>query len=92
MNGLITDIGTGDLLVEHKRAVVTDSDGQTVEAVLLAQRGEFKERPLIGAAVRQLQGGCKDVFWPQETKKMIKAAGVEITRVKVDADGTINIT
>lgn len=56
MNGLITDIGTGDLLVEHKRAVVTDSDGQTVEAVLLAQRGEFKERPLIGAAVRQLQG------------------------------------
>ena len=54
--------------------------------------GEFKERPLIGAAVRQLQGGCKDVFWPQETKKMIKAAGVEVTRVKVDADGTINIT
>ncbi|WP_373172643.1 hypothetical protein [Prevotella merdae] len=92
MNGLTTDIETGDLLVEHGAAVVADSDGQTVEAVLLAQRGEFKECPLIGAAVRQLLGGCKDVFWPQETKKMIKAAGVEVNRVKVDADGTVNIT
>ena len=92
MNGLTTDIETGDLLVERGSAVVADCDAQTVEAVLLAQRGEFKERPLIGAAVRQLLGGCKDVFWPQETKKMIKAAGVEVTRVKVDADGTVNIT
>lgn len=91
MNGLITDIETGDLLIERKAATVTDSDVQTIEAVLLAQRGEFKERPLIGAAVRQLLGGCKDVFWPQETKKMIKAAGVEVSRVTVDADGTVNI-
>ena len=43
MNGLITDIGTGDLLVEHKRAVVTDSDGQTVEAVMLG-RGSDRGR------------------------------------------------
>lgn len=92
MNGLTTDIATGDLLVERGAAVVADSDAQTIEAVLLAQRGEFKERPLIGAAVRQLLGGCKDVFWPQETKKMIKAAGVEVNRVRVDADGTVNIT
>lgn len=92
MNGLTTDIETGDLLIEHKAATIADSDAQTVEAVLLAQRGEFKERPLIGAAVRQLLGGQRDVFWPQETKKMIKAAGVEVNRVTVDADGTVNIT
>ena len=92
MNGLTTDIETGDLLIEHKAATISDSDAQTVEAVLLAQRGEFKERPLIGAAVRQLLGGQRDVFWPQETKKMIKAAGVEVSRVTVDVDGTVNIT
>lgn len=69
MKGLQTDIETGDLLVERKSAVVTDCDAQTIEAVLLAQRGEFKERPLIGAAVRQMLGGQRDVFWPQETKK-----------------------
>lgn len=91
MNGLTTDIKTGDLLVERRSAVVAESDAQTIEAVLLAQRGEFKERPLIGAGVRQLLGGCKDVFWPQETKNMIKAAGVEVSRVTVDADGTVNI-
>lgn len=92
MNGLTTDIETGDLLIERKAATIANSDAQTVEAVLLAQRGEFKERPLIGAAVRQLLGGQRDVFWPQETKKMIKAAGVEVNRVTVDADGTVNIT
>ena len=91
MKGLQTDIETGDLLVERKSAVVTDCDAQTIEAVLLAQRGEFKERPLIGAAVRQMLGGQRDVFWPQETKKMIKATGVDITRITVDADGTVNI-
>lgn len=91
MKGLQTDIETGDLLIERKAAVVADNNALTIEAVLLAQRGEFKERPLIGAAVRQLLGGCKDVFWPQETKKMIKAAGVEVSRVTVDADGTVNI-
>ena len=46
MKGLQTDIETGDLLVERKSAVVTDCDAQTIEAVLLAQRGEFKERLL----------------------------------------------
>jgi len=91
MKGLTTDIETGDLLIERKAMSIADNEAQTIEAVLLAQRGEFKERPLIGAAVRQLLGGCKDVFWPQETKKMIKAAGVEVSRVTVDADGTVNI-
>ncbi len=91
MKGLTTDIETGDLLIERKAMAIADNEAQTIEAVLLAQRGEFKERPLIGAAVRQLLGGCKDVFWPQETKKMIKAAGVEVSRVTVDADGTVNI-
>ena len=42
MKGLITDTRTGDLLIGRDRlAMVTDSEEQVCESVLLAMRGEF---------------------------------------------------
>lgn len=91
MKGLLTDNKTGDLLVDHKTAAVDNCEEQVIECVLMAARGEFKELPLIGAEVRQHIGGTRDVFWPTETKKMIKAVGVDVHTIQVDADGVINI-
>lgn len=45
MNGLQTDITTGDLLVERSAAVVADASGFIAELVLRSCRGEFKEHP-----------------------------------------------
>ena len=91
MKGLLTDMKTGDLAIEKGSAAVGDCEPQIIESVLLAQRGELKELPLIGAEVRQHLGGQRDPFWPSETKKMIKAVGVEVHSLQVDTDGTINI-
>ena len=41
MKGLVTDIATGDLLVEKGGAVIADNEVQVVENVLLATRGDF---------------------------------------------------
>lgn len=91
MKGLVTDTVTGDLLTHKGSAVVTDSEEQVVESVLLAMRGEFKEFPLVGAELRTLMGGLRDPFWPLETKKMMKACGVAVTSVTVDAEGVVTI-
>ena len=92
MNGIITNTKTRDLLLDHKTVAATDCAAQVVETVLLAGRGELKEFPLIGAAIRQHLGGNTDRFWPQETKKMIRACGVAVNTVDYDAQsGEINI-
>ncbi len=92
MKGLTTNTTTGDLLIgRDKLAVITDSQEQICESVLLAMRGEFKEFPLIGAEVRQQLGGCIDPFWPQETKKMLRACKVAVETVKMHEDGTVTI-
>ncbi len=92
MKGLITDINTGDLLIgRNKQATVTECQEQICESVLLAMRGEFKEFPPLGAEVRQQLGGCVDPFWPQETKKMLRACKVAAETVKLHTDGTLTI-
>ncbi|HJC17152.1 MAG TPA: hypothetical protein H9937_04205 [Candidatus Alistipes stercorigallinarum] len=91
MKGLVTDIATGDLLVEKGGAVIADSEVQVVENVLLASRGDFKEHPLVGAETRQQLSGEKDVMWPTQTKKMIKECGVEVRKVSMADDGTVTI-
>jgi len=42
MNGLTTDIESGDLLIEDGSAVLSESEGQTAETVLVAMRGKGK--------------------------------------------------
>ncbi len=84
MKGILIDSETGDLLVENGGLAIGDTEAQTVEVVLTANRGEFKESPLIGGEAMQMLGGVVDVMWPGRVKKMLKACGVECERVKVD--------
>ena len=90
MKGLLIDSETGDLLIEDKTATVVDNDVQIVENVLLANRGEFKEVPLIGAETRLQLGGERDVMWATRTKKMIKACGVEVRKISIN-DNTVTV-
>lgn len=91
MKGLITDSATGDLLVEDKTASIVESDVQVVESVLLANRGEFKELPLIGAETRLQLGGERDVMWATRAKKMIKACGVEVRKISITDNNTVTV-
>lgn len=91
MKGILTDAATGDLLVEDGAIAVGDTAGQTAEAVVTAMRGEFKEHPLLGGEAGRLRGGCADVMWPGEVRRMLRGCGVECERVTVEADGTVSI-
>ncbi len=89
MKGMVTNQKTGDLLGAGIGAAIQDCAAQVVHTVLLANRGELKEHPLIGGEVRQQLGGNHDRFWPQEVKNMIRACGVAVKQIDVDRDTDI---
>ncbi len=92
MNGLQTDITTGDLLVERSAAVVAEASGFIAELVLRSCRGEFKEHPLLGAEAPLMLAGEPDPFWPGNTKKMLRACGLDVSTLTLSPDGTVLIS
>lgn len=81
--GILLDADTGDLLVKQGGIVVGDNSGQIIEQVIVANRGEYREHPLLGAEVTHLINGNYNPFWANDTKEMLKVAGVKINRVSV---------
>ena len=87
---MLIDPDTGDLQVKDKRLALGDNTEQVAECVLLAARGEFKERPLIGAQVYKLANGHPDPMWCATARQMLQACGVPVQRVKLE-DNLITI-
>lgn len=91
MKGILIDTATGDLLIEHGRIAIGDTEEQTAEAVITTMRGDIKEHPLLGGEAGRLRGGQPDVMWPGEVGRMLRGCGVDCERVTMEADGTISI-
>lgn len=89
MTGIMTG-EDGELLVEGDTLKIGDTTGQTVEAVLLTMRGEWKEFPLLGGEAARQLGGSPDVMWPGEVREMLVACGIQARRVKIE-DNVITV-
>lgn len=90
MIGLLIDMETGDLQVKNGGLVIGESMSQVAEFILIANPGDFKEYPLIGAELFKLNNGSADLLWCSKTKNMLSACGVNVSRVTV-SDNQITI-
>lgn len=90
MVGMLIDPETGDLMVRGGSLVLGDNTGQVAQAVLQANRGEFKEHPLLGAEIVKLKNGPGDPMWPAAARDMLQSAGVPVKRVTLQG-GEITI-
>ena len=77
------DRATGDLSVVGGSMIVGENDAQVAEELLVANRGDFKEYPLLGGEVGKMLGGERDVMWAPRVKKMLRACGLEVSRIRV---------
>ena len=68
-----------------------ETEQQTVALLLETAPGEWKENPLLGADARRQLGGMPDPYWALQTKKMIRACGIDVSNVSMADDGSINI-
>lgn len=89
MTGLTTDTD-GRLCLATRSLCVGDNLATVAELVLLAVPGEIKEYPLLGAAATQHLGATTDILWPQEARSMLRAAHIDVERVRL-ADGVLTI-
>lgn len=87
---MLIDPDTGDLQVKDGALALGDNTGQVAECVLLAARGELKEHPLVGAEITKLVNGNGDPLWNNNTKQMLQACGVPVSRVLIN-DNRITI-
>ena len=64
---------------------------QTIEHVLVSNRGEWREFPLLGGEIRRMQHGLAGRMWAARAREMCIAAGVAVSRVSVDDNGKIRV-
>ncbi|CAA0144715.1 conserved hypothetical protein [Tenacibaculum maritimum] len=82
MNDLLLD-ENGDLAIENGDFVVGKSDQQNVEAVVLSQKGEYKEFPLVGfGAINYLKSNVSKVEFKRDLKIQLEYNG--FTNPKID--------
>ncbi len=91
MNGLLTEMNCGDLVIEGGGCVVAGASQQTIERDLLAIRGEWRECPLLGGEIRKMQHGLAGRMWAARAREMCRAAGVAVSRVAVSDNGKITV-
>lgn len=91
MNGLQTEMNGGDLLMEGGCCLVADTEAQTIESVLRAMRGEWREWPLLGGELTKMLHGTAGQLWCQRAREMCKAAGANVTRVAMNQRGEITV-
>lgn len=91
MNGLQAEPGLGDLLIEGGGCIVAGSEAQTIEHVLVAMRGEWREFPLLGGELQKMQHGSENRFWAARARQMCREAGVPVNRIVMNADGEITV-
>ena len=90
MKGIILD-ETGDFALDGGRIKVEQANGQSVENILRANRGEFKEAPLVGGEVWRMLGGNPDPMWCATVKKQIQSVGIGVSSVEM-TDNQITVT
>lgn len=91
MNGLVTETGCGDLLMDGGGCVVAGAEAQTVEHVMVANRGEWREWPLLGGEIRKMQHGIGSQIWCARARRMCREAGVAVSRVAIGDNGKITV-
>lgn len=91
MTGIQLSPTTGDIIISGKTMSIGDVRAQTAHILVVAQRGELREYPLLGLEVELQLAGVQDRGWCLRAKKQLEHCGIPVTRVSQDAQGNIII-
>lgn len=89
MNGILLD-ENGGYLLSGGVIQIGEADGQTIENIIRANRGEYKEAPLIGGEVAKMKNGQPSGIWCARLKKQIQSVGLRVSSVTM-TDNEIDV-
>lgn len=85
------DDGTVDLEVADGGMAVGETQSQEAALVLMTQKGEWKEHPLVGVGLADAVGDEDTRYWKREITEQMARIGIKIKGVSIkDGQLTIN--
>jgi len=89
----IFDDTTNDLTITaNGDFFVSESDAHHIEHILKADKGQFRQSPLLGFSIdRQQNGAVNTQEIKQEIRKQLIADGFTVRKIAVDGEVNINI-
>jgi len=80
---------TGDLEILNGDIFVNESDSQHLEFIVTADKGQFRQFPLIGVGIRRFSSGPFDAqAIRQAIKLQLESDGYNVRKVSVSNNGT----
>ena len=80
---------TGDLEILNGDIFVNESDSQHLEFIITADKGQFRQFPLIGVGIRRFSSGTFDAqAIRQAIKLQLESDGYNVRKVSVSNNGT----
>jgi hypothetical protein len=80
---------TGDLEILNGDIFVNESDSQHLEFIVTADKGQFRQFPLIGVGIRRFSNGPFDAqAIRQAIKLQLESDGYNVRKVSVSNNGT----
>ena len=86
---ILTD-DSGDLLIEQGDLVIGEADEQLMQDIVLANRGDYKQYPQLGANLRSFSRSTHPVRMLSAIRTALQADGFN-AQVRIDPTGEIEI-
>lgn len=80
---LIQDNDGVDLCVADGGMVTGETQAQEEYLVLVSQKGEWKEHPLVGVGVADMVGDEDQRYWKREIRENLARVGIKIKGVSL---------
>ena len=81
----------GDLADRGGDFLIDKSNCQHIEDILIACPGEYKQNPMIGAAIRNALNGSLDGSLKRSIRINLERDGFTVNSILQDSDGNIQI-
>lgn len=86
MNSILID-EDDEIKIVNGTMAIGPAAADTTGRLIRANKGEFKEFPLLGGEIAKVCNGVADPFWPASIKEQLKECGVEIKRIAITDNG-----
>ena len=82
--GILLDPATGDLLIAARTLVIGNATLQNQFIILNANKGEFKEWPLLGVGMMDMVNDDDITGWKREIILQLEADGMRVNNIGID--------
>jgi hypothetical protein len=78
-----------DLLITNGDLTIGDADKQNQKLILTTHKGEWKEKPEVGAAVQEMLSDDNFSQYIIEAKKQLEYDGMQVDDIRLEGDQLI---